>query len=263
MPALRQDVAHRTRNRLEALARSGLRRVDDVVEHQVPLVERVVAPGEPDRAAAVLLEQLRCPSVRAVYRRPCHSGSYAQPNDFVVEYRATIRRQGERLARRCCTRCCWAWRRTMAGPSSTSSTPTARACSQPSRPFLTTRRLREEIDRCFECLGSDLLIIDHIRLEPKWRGLKLGLLALRQANRPARERLRPGRVSAPPAERRRHAGTAAGGQGEAARATSSSSGFRRIGKTDFYGLSTSHVMPKFEDVLRQSAKDGSTQVRQP
>jgi len=32
-------------------------------------------------------------------------------------------------------------------------------------------------------------------------------------------------------------------------------GFRRIGPTDFYGLSTTYVMPKFEDVLQPSAAD--------
>ena len=55
-PALREDVAHRAGKRLETLARAGGRRIDDVVEDQVPLVERVVRPGELDRAAAVLRE---------------------------------------------------------------------------------------------------------------------------------------------------------------------------------------------------------------
>ena len=41
-----------------APAASDRRGIDDVVEHQMPLVERVRGPREPDRAAAVLLEQL-------------------------------------------------------------------------------------------------------------------------------------------------------------------------------------------------------------
>ena len=56
-PALRQHIPHRARGRLEALARPGGFRSDDVVEKQVPLVQGVVGPGEPDRAAAVLLQE--------------------------------------------------------------------------------------------------------------------------------------------------------------------------------------------------------------
>ena len=58
-PALREDVPHGAGDGLVALARPDRRRVDDVVEHQMPLVERIAGPGELDRAAAVLLEQLR------------------------------------------------------------------------------------------------------------------------------------------------------------------------------------------------------------
>ena len=43
---------------LEALARPGSFRRDDVVENQVPLVQGVVAAGEPDRATAVSGEKL-------------------------------------------------------------------------------------------------------------------------------------------------------------------------------------------------------------
>ena len=57
-PALRQHIAHRTRGCLEALARSGGFRSDDVVEKQVPLVQGVVVAGEPDRATAVPGEKL-------------------------------------------------------------------------------------------------------------------------------------------------------------------------------------------------------------
>jgi hypothetical protein len=57
-PALRQHIAHRTRRCLEALARPGGFRSADVVEKQVPLVQGVVATGEPDRATAVPREKL-------------------------------------------------------------------------------------------------------------------------------------------------------------------------------------------------------------
>ena len=57
-PALREDVPHGARDGLEALPRTERRGVDDVVEQQMPLVERIVRAGELDRAAAVLLEEL-------------------------------------------------------------------------------------------------------------------------------------------------------------------------------------------------------------
>ena len=58
-PALREDVPHGAGEGLETLARAGGGQVDDVVEDEVPLVERVVRPRELDRAAAVLLAEFR------------------------------------------------------------------------------------------------------------------------------------------------------------------------------------------------------------
>lgn len=57
-PALRQHVPDRPRSGLEALARTRGQWIDDVVEQQVPLVESVVMPGKPDRAAAILFEKV-------------------------------------------------------------------------------------------------------------------------------------------------------------------------------------------------------------
>ena len=54
-PALREQIPHRARERLEALARAGVRDRDDVVEGEMSLVERVGSPGEPDRSASVAL----------------------------------------------------------------------------------------------------------------------------------------------------------------------------------------------------------------
>ena len=59
MPALREDIPHRAGDRLVTLARPDLGRVDHVIEHQMPFVERVAAAGELDRTAAVLRQQLR------------------------------------------------------------------------------------------------------------------------------------------------------------------------------------------------------------
>ena len=57
-PSLGQDVAHRARERLEALARSGGRGIEDAVEDEMALVERIGAARELDGAAAVLLEKV-------------------------------------------------------------------------------------------------------------------------------------------------------------------------------------------------------------
>ena len=54
-PSLRKDVPHGAGEGLETLARAGSRQVDDVVEDQVPFVERVVRPRELNRATPVLL----------------------------------------------------------------------------------------------------------------------------------------------------------------------------------------------------------------
>src|SRR5205823_13521880 len=39
---------------------------------------------------------------------------------------------------------------------------------------------RDELVRRFEAVESDLLVLDFVVLDPRWRGLKLGLLAVRK-----------------------------------------------------------------------------------
>src|SRR6266498_577933 len=58
-PALRQDVAFRMRERLEAFACARNLRVDRPVKNQVPFVERIFRSGKPNCARAVWLEKLR------------------------------------------------------------------------------------------------------------------------------------------------------------------------------------------------------------
>ena len=53
-PSLREDVSHGARERLVALPQPGGCRIGDVVEEQVPLVERLGVPRELDRAASIL-----------------------------------------------------------------------------------------------------------------------------------------------------------------------------------------------------------------
>jgi hypothetical protein len=41
-----------------------------------------------------------------------------------------------------------------------------------------TGDFRDEVSRKFDCVEADLLVIDSLTLDPKWRGLRLGLLVL-------------------------------------------------------------------------------------
>jgi hypothetical protein len=112
-----------------------------------------------------------------------------------------------------------------------------------------TGDLKKRILREFECLEADLLILDELTLAPQWRGLRLGLLVLRRlidlhesgcglvvcrpypsegAETP--EQVRVGRLKL-----RRYVRQL---------------GFRPVGKTGFYALSTSQKTPRFEDLLR-------------
>jgi hypothetical protein len=56
-PTVQENVADRPRHRLVALARVGRCGFDDVVELQMPLIERVWRSGKARRAAAVVAQQ--------------------------------------------------------------------------------------------------------------------------------------------------------------------------------------------------------------
>ena len=58
-PALRQDIPHGVRHRLKTLTGAGHRQLDDVVEDEMAFIERIVRAREPNRATAVLAEELR------------------------------------------------------------------------------------------------------------------------------------------------------------------------------------------------------------
>src|SRR5262249_3966639 len=53
-PALRDEVSQRVRRSLPPIVRVGIPGVDDPVENQMPLVQRIIGPGELDRAAILL-----------------------------------------------------------------------------------------------------------------------------------------------------------------------------------------------------------------
>ena len=57
--ALREDISHGAGEGLEAFLWTSSRWIDDVVEGEVPLVERVFGPRELDWPASVLLQEMR------------------------------------------------------------------------------------------------------------------------------------------------------------------------------------------------------------
>ena len=95
-PALREDVPDGAGDGLVPLPRARGGGIDDVVEQEVPLVERGLRPGEPDRAAAVLLEQpIQIRRARWRHQRrppPCRPPSTSPGSDVVGLGRADASR---------------------------------------------------------------------------------------------------------------------------------------------------------------------------
>jgi hypothetical protein len=112
-----------------------------------------------------------------------------------------------------------------------------------------TDELKKRVRREFECLEADLLVLDELTLAPQWRRLRLGLLALRRLidlhesgcglvvcrPYPSEGAETPEQVREGRAKLRRYV---------------KGLGFRPVGKTGFYALSTSQKTPRFEDLLR-------------
>jgi hypothetical protein len=113
----------------------------------------------------------------------------------------------------------------------------------------------------FEATDCDLLLLDYIILNPRWRGLRLGLLAARKLidilgggcglvvshiaplRRDAHAFLKVPKAWLPPARK------------EGRRKLCSyfaQMGFERIGRTPYYGLSMARVTPTLSDLLRPS-----------
>jgi hypothetical protein len=111
-----------------------------------------------------------------------------------------------------------------------------------------TDDLKEEVRAAFEVSDTDILVVDELTLAPRWRGLRLGLLVLRRLidlheSGCGLVVCRPYPLGADTPEARR-AGTVK------LRRYIKALGFKRIGKTPFYGLSTSWKVPRYEDLLR-------------
>jgi len=113
-----------------------------------------------------------------------------------------------------------------------------------------SRDWNKDVADKFCCDEMDLMVIDSLWLDPKWRGLRLGLLALRRLidlhvagcglvvchPYPLERNDTPEQVRLGTIKLRRYV---------------RQMGFRRIGKTPYYGLSTSQVTPKIEDLLHE------------
>jgi len=127
--------------------------------------------------------------------------------------------------------------------------------------------LTEKIQSQFGSLDLDILVLDYCVLHPRWRGLKLGLVAIRKAvdllgggcglvvcdiaplNPDDHQLLR-----VPASWLPRH--TTPEGWRQAVRKLRrhfKRMGFERIGKTPFYGLSLTRLTPSVEDMLKPGA----------
>jgi hypothetical protein len=116
----------------------------------------------------------------------------------------------------------------------------------------------------FEAMESDCLVLDYVVLHPKWRGLKLGLLAARRlidllgggcglvvSHMAPLNRHAPRLLRIPASWIPRH--ETAEAEKFAARKLRryfKRMGFERIGKTPYYGLSLTRVTPTLTDLLK-------------
>ena len=124
-----------------------------------------------------------------------------------------------------------------------------------------TEYFTDAIIHQFEAMESDLLVLDYVVLNPRWRGLKLGLLAARKMVdllssgcglvvshiaplRPDAYRM----LRVPKAWLPHHKKQAV----VKLRRYFRQMGFERIGRTPYYGLSLARKVPTLADLLRPS-----------
>ena len=125
----------------------------------------------------------------------------------------------------------------------------------------------EAIIRQFEAMDSDLLVLDYVVLNPRWRGLRLGLLAARKVvdllgggcglvvshiaplRHEAHDMLRVPKSWLPwhKTEQDRKQAVVK------LRRHFRLMGFERIGRTCYYGLSMTRLTPTLSDLLRPSS----------
>jgi hypothetical protein len=124
--------------------------------------------------------------------------------------------------------------------------------------------LREDIRESFDVLDPDILVLDHVLLAPRWRGLKLGLMVARKMidllgggcglavcwayplNPDAGEF-----AKVPAGWIPRHGGEAEEMEArQKLRRHFGRMGFRRVGRTRYDALSVSQATPTLEDIVR-------------
>jgi hypothetical protein len=123
---------------------------------------------------------------------------------------------------------------------------------------------KDSVRSQFDGFDLDILVLDYVLLHPRWRGLKLGLLAARKMIdllgggcgltvsyicplNPNAEEMRKVPASWIPRHRNRDEVRTAKGK---LRSYFQRMGFQRIGRTRFHGLSMARVTPTLADLLR-------------
>jgi hypothetical protein len=130
--------------------------------------------------------------------------------------------------------------------------------------------LTEAVRAQFDCFDSDLLVIDYVVLQPRWRGLKLGLLAVRKLvdllgggcalavgdiqplNLDAHRLIQvpPSWLPRNESEEERRLAC------RKLRHYFRTMGFQRIGRTKYFGLSLSHQLPTLADLIKPKREGG-------
>jgi hypothetical protein len=196
-----------------------------------------------------------------------------EPDEFISSYNGVIRAEGDNgVLQRVGRVHAWRVHLGLAAEQGESLLDVFDAHSQPMADLYAalfdpeTDYFTEAIVRQFEAMDSDLLVLDYVVLHPRWRGLKLGLLAARKMVdllgggcclvvshiaplRPdAYRMLRVPKTWLPrqtTAEDKKQAGLTL-------RRYFRQMGFERIGRTCYYGLSMARTTPTLAELLRPS-----------
>ena len=110
-----------------------------------------------------------------------------EPDEFISSYQAVIRAEGENgVLRRVGRAHAWRVHMGLAANQGESLLDVFDAHSHPMCDLYAplfdpeTDYFAGDIIHQFEAMDSDLLVLDYVVLNPRWRGLKLGLLAVRK-----------------------------------------------------------------------------------
>jgi hypothetical protein len=199
---------------------------------------------------------------------------FGDPEEYISEYTGFVRAEGEDGVLRQVGKV-HAWR-IRAGDAAANGESLFEVCDAHSHEMHVVRTLlyepdgyewKAELTDQFGVLASDCLVFDYVVLHPKWRGLKLGLLAVRKTIdlvgvgcglvacdiAPLRHEAHS-LLKVPPAWLPEH-GTV--GEKKAGvrklRRYFRRLGFRRIGRTAYFGLSMTRQAPSAAELLRPEA----------